>query len=432
MKRFAVPKMRRKKAVSVSRPKPSASNSHAPIQRNVFLVKGNKIVINGTTYKYFNGAWYSSIFGKPVFLSKEIWYSNVTNKYYTSSQQAKNDESTHLFNVQMQTFINNMNFLSSFQPQNQPMQQPMQQPLLSQPIIPQTSIFTPFKPPPLTMPVIKPFKSPQMPTFPKSTQSPMSISKPLPKVTKYPDPQKLVETAHLFFKYGSNVNIKKKTSNKTLLTWDDVYGLSGNKRAGGTTYGLSQINTKPFKFGTSGESGFPHPIVRNWISNLNTQSQNKNWNISFGTMKNTRGMMEKVGIKPHIATSRHMKSVHAEAQLFRELEMIYRKNKPQTSALTNLKMYTNLAHCAECWWAAHAYLRKRWGKNPSFILNTMKTGTENRLFKNWGEPWIGFFKELGLSQSPFRKPNGSLKNGLKVGVNSAQNLNYYQTAVRFK
>gem|GEM_PF-6408430 len=73
-----------------------------------------------------------------------------------------------------------------------------------------------------------------------------------------------------------------------------------------------------------------------------------------------------------------------------------------------LMFASDIQHCAECYWAAHAM----WKKGNKTPVNY--TGCGNKLFARWREPWDGFYAEYG--SNPFRKKNGTFRNGFGVGT----------------
>jgi hypothetical protein len=80
-----------------------------------------------------------------------------------------------------------------------------------------------------------------------------------------------------------------------------------------------------------------------------------------------------------------------------------------------LMFASDIQHCAECYWAAHAM----WHKGNKVPVNA--TGCGNRLFARWREPWSGFYTEYG--SNPFRKSDGSLRGNLVVGEYKPHVLN---------
>lgn len=90
---------------------------------------------------------------------------------------------------------------------------------------------------------------------------------------------------------------------------------------------------------------------------------------------------------------------HAEVNVYRA-HYIESLENHKTLSEVPLRIATNIAHCAECWWAAHRIFGAYGVKFRS------ATKCENKLFKNWGEPWHGFYKSFG--DNPFRDKDGDL------------------------
>lgn len=90
---------------------------------------------------------------------------------------------------------------------------------------------------------------------------------------------------------------------------------------------------------------------------------------------------------------------HAETNVYRlhKIDSITEHHSIEDIPLT---IATNIAHCVECWWAAHKIF-----KTTSNFHSATACG--NKLFKNWGEPWAGFYQEYGAS--PFRGADGKLQ-----------------------
>jgi hypothetical protein len=84
-------------------------------------------------------------------------------------------------------------------------------------------------------------------------------------------------------------------------------------------------------------------------------------------------------------------NAHAEVNVFLRHALIS-KNAHLAKDALELAMGTNIGHCVECWWAAHALLGDKF-----------KTSTEcsNQIFPRWREPWNDFYKDFG--DNPFRE-----------------------------
>jgi len=101
------------------------------------------------------------------------------------------------------------------------------------------------------------------------------------------------------------------------------------------------------------------------------------------------------------------KAGHAEVNSYRYYFIQSAKSK-YTPGELKLHIASDIAHCVECWWAAHAMFKKYPGKFGSTIVGAKNC--ENKLFANWSEPWVNFYTEYG--DNPFRNSNGTLKDKL--------------------
>jgi hypothetical protein len=132
--------------------------------------------------------------------------------------------------------------------------------------------------------------------------------------------------------------------------------------------------------------------------------------IEYTFPSNTKGELAKIGKdRPTTLGS----NAHAEVNEYIQHAIFSYINhhSPHDVAFT---VGSDIAHCAECWWAAWAMIAKKGGTFKSF------SRCENRLFERWREPWVGFYKEYG--SNPFRNSSGKLKK-LGKGTHSASMLN---------
>ncbi|HYG11302.1 MAG TPA: hypothetical protein VD835_15245 [Pyrinomonadaceae bacterium] len=127
---------------------------------------------------------------------------------------------------------------------------------------------------------------------------------------------------------------------------------------------------------------------------------------------NTKRLMENANLqRPTVMLGNAHAEVNEIVQhAIRSLEELHQS--PHDVALM---FASDIQHCAECYWAAHAM----WKKGNKVPVNA--TGCGNRLFARWREPWSGFYTEYG--SNPFRKSDGSLRGNLTVGEYQPHVLN---------
>jgi hypothetical protein len=112
---------------------------------------------------------------------------------------------------------------------------------------------------------------------------------------------------------------------------------------------------------------------------------------------NTKRDLEKVKLgRPTVMAS----NAHAEVNQYVQLALLSAAHGLNPSDV-GLSIGSDIAHCAECFWALHAMQAKGTGRFGSF------TGCENKLFARWREPWSGFYATYG--PNPFRDGNGKFK-----------------------
>ena len=186
-----------------------------------------------------------------------------------------------------------------------------------------------------------------------------------------------------------------------------------NKRSTASVHAALQINHMTPMISMSGEYGTPTGAVKTWMTGL--------------TWKNEKGKTQKGFTSPSIGNREisftiprkiskksglpgHRWSAHAEVNAYRELYRLYTEDQATPSSIVKFRMATNIAHCAECWWAAYALFKKL-----GIDVGKLETSspTENVLFHQWTEPWDNFYKDLGMDSSPFRDKKGKLKGGFK-------------------
>lgn len=154
-------------------------------------------------------------------------------------------------------------------------------------------------------------------------------------------------------------------------------------------------------------------IVKNWVAE--TPAQVFLNRLTFPS--NTKRTLDKVNlVRPSVMGS----NAHAEVNQFVQLALLARSHGHNPEQL-GMTMGSDIAHCAECYWAMSVMAKKGHGKFSSF------TGCGNKLFARWREPWSGFYDSYG--PNPFRNPDGSFKvNALTKkqfapGTYSPQELN---------
>jgi hypothetical protein len=133
--------------------------------------------------------------------------------------------------------------------------------------------------------------------------------------------------------------------------------------------------------------------------------------MEYSFPSNTKAMVGKIGkVRPTLLAS----NAHAEVNEYVQ-HAIFSHLNGYTPHDLGLAVGSDIAHCAECWWAAWAMITKKGGKFVSF------SKCENKLFERWREPWVGFYTAYGAN--PFRDGTGKLKGGLTKGDNLAYVLN---------
>jgi hypothetical protein len=137
------------------------------------------------------------------------------------------------------------------------------------------------------------------------------------------------------------------------------------------------------------------------------QSVVRTWSpqpIPYTFPSNTAAAFSKAGLKKPEALKNN---AHAEVN-----EVVAHTIRSIRLGLTahdvNLIFASDIKHCAECYWAAHAF----WKKANKQMIN--KTGCANKLFERWRQPWDGFYKDYG--DNPFRNPDGTFKSGFSAGT----------------
>lgn len=238
-----------------------------------------------------------------------------------------------------------------------------------------------------------------------------------------PELSELSQSAQNLFAYTGTEGL---TDQRTVKIFD-VKGLTFKTRSTGTVHAAVQIDHLTPMIVSSGGYGTPTPVVRKWMKNLTWQDEQEDLNTGF-----TSPLIKDKLIKFTIPKKKngHRWSAHAEVNAYRELYRLYQNNQLTPSSIKKFRMATNIAHCAECWWAANALFQKL-GIDVGKIETSSPTG--NRLFSQWTEPWQGFYKELGMSSSPFRTNKGKLQQGFKTKKPSdPKALNKLQNVVIFK
>jgi hypothetical protein len=143
----------------------------------------------------------------------------------------------------------------------------------------------------------------------------------------------------------------------------------------------------------------------------------KNWappdlKLPITFPSNTKRDTDKFGLKRPTVMS-----ANAHAEVNEIVQHAYRA----LSALhmsphdVGLMFGSDIQHCAECYWAAHAM----WKKGNKKPFNA--TGCGNKLFDRWREPWSGFYADYG--DNPFRKSDGTFRTGFAKGAIPATALN---------
>jgi hypothetical protein len=203
----------------------------------------------------------------------------------------------------------------------------------------------------------------------------------------------------------------------------------------GATFKGPQI---PFSGSVVYAVGRPGPVPGIWATRnsatgyLTKKSQNvvKTWklpdplqvlldNVAFPS--NTKKALDGANLKrPDVMGA----NAHAEVNQYVQLAILAAAHglSPQD---VGLQIASDIAHCAECFWALHALAAKGTGKFFSF------TGCENRIFARWRQPWSGFYASYG--DNPFRNADGTFKQNVltkkpfATGQYSAQELNAVST-----
>jgi hypothetical protein len=154
-------------------------------------------------------------------------------------------------------------------------------------------------------------------------------------------------------------------------------------------------------------------VVKQWVPE--TPAKVLLDKLSFPT--NTKRDMKKVGMgRPDVMPS----NAHAEVNQYVQLALVAATHGLNPSDI-GLAIGSDIAHCAECYWALEALKQKGTGTFFSF------TGCENKLFARWREPWTGFYATYG--PNPFRKTDGTFKKNIltnknfDAGTYTAQELN---------
>ncbi|HEX6899876.1 MAG TPA: hypothetical protein VF789_09185 [Thermoanaerobaculia bacterium] len=220
--------------------------------------------------------------------------------------------------------------------------------------------------------------------------------------------------------------------NQRIVKLYDVKGVTFNKRSTGTVHAALQINHMTPMISSSGEYGTPTKVVRTWMEGLTWKNEKGKTLKGFtspstGDSSITFTIPRKISKKTNLPG--HRWSAHAEVNAYRELYRLYTEDQGTASSIVKFRMATNIAHCAECWWAAHALFKKL-----GIDVGKLETSspTENVLFKQWTEPWEGFFQDLGMDSSPFRDKKGTLKDGFKKNKKAIPlELNKLQKDVTF-
>lgn len=282
-------------------------------------------------------------------------------------------------------------------------------------------------PPMLTVPFFNPVNvnssispisfTPLPPVHQVSTPSLTLVPTPKPlvsSVVKVYDPTteelaELAQSAQNLFAYQGTDSL---THQRTIKLFD-VKGLTFDDRSKGSVHAALQINHLTPMISKSGEYGTPTKVVRDWMQELTWkdeqgQTQTGFTSPSIGDSDISFTIPKKISKQTN--KSGHRWSAHAEVNAYRELYKLYTQDQGTASSLVKFRMATNVAHCAECWWAAHALFTKL-----GIDLGKLETSspTENVLFNQWTEPWEGFFQDLGMDSSPFRTKTGKLKKGFK-------------------
>jgi hypothetical protein len=293
--------------------------------------------------------------------------------------------------------------------------------------LPQPPLLT--LPPLLTIPFFMPSFTPSFttPSFtpspfgfnfsPSTTQVSPSTSSTSSVVSVYdpstPELSELAQSAQYLFAYEYGDTKEKELTSKRTVKLYDVQGLKFKKRSTGTVHAALQINHLTPMISSSGEYGTPTKVVRTWMEGLTWKNESGDTQTGFtspsiGDSNITFKIPKKISQKT--GESGHRWSAHAEVNAYRELYRLYTKDQGTSSSIAKFRMATNIAHCAECWWAAHALFKKL-----GIDIGKLETSspTEGYLFNQWTEPWEGFYKELGIDSSPFRDKNGTLKEGFK-------------------
>jgi hypothetical protein len=127
---------------------------------------------------------------------------------------------------------------------------------------------------------------------------------------------------------------------------------------------------------------------------------------------NTKRETDKVGLnRPTVMSANAHAEVNEIVQhAYRALNVLHMSPHD-----VGLMFGSDIQHCAECYWAAHAV----WKKGNKTPVNA--TGCGNRLFDRWREPWSGFYAAYG--DNPFRQSNGTFRQGFAKGEFPASTLN---------
>jgi hypothetical protein len=166
------------------------------------------------------------------------------------------------------------------------------------------------------------------------------------------------------------------------------YDATPRQFSGSRVFTVGQIDLPDFDpyVLTNSTTGNPGSVVKEWASGELRSSPiaKKVQSASF--------MRAKTGKES---------TAHAEVNIYRKYN-IQSVNEGHSVGELPLHIGTNIGHCAECYWAAHAIFKK-WSDN--FETDTI---CSNKIFKSWGEPWVGFYQEYG--DNPFRDSSGNLRS----------------------
>lgn len=278
-----------------------------------------------------------------------------------------------------------------------------------------------------------PTTTPSTPLVSPSTTLATPSSSPSSSVVTVYDPttpelSDLAQSAQDLFAYKGS----EAYTDQRIVKLYNVSGLTFDKRSKASVHAAVQIDHLTPMIVKSGEYGTPTEVVRTWMGNLTWK--NKTGETRTGFTSPSIGDREISFTIPRKISKKtgepgHRWSAHAEVNAYRELYKLYTEDQGTPSAITKFRMATNIAHCAECWWAAYA-LFKRLGIDVGKLETS--SPTENVLFNQWTEPWDNFYKDLGMDASPFRDKKGKLKSGFKKNKKADPvELNKLQRDVRF-